>query len=340
MNKYLGEGQGRQGVNGKFDVVTFGEAMIRLSPPRPTRLEQATSLDVNVGGSELNVAFDVSRLGLRSSWVSKLPDSHLGRRIAGVAKEQGVDTSHVIWSAEGRAGLYFLEFGVPPRATTVTYDRKNSAMTSLKPGEVDWEFLEGAKVFHVSGITPALSESCRKSTFEAVREARNRGCKISLDMNYRSKLWSLERAERTLGRLAEMVDIVIASDAGLVWGIKGDNEEVLRGVKQRFNVETVAMMVRQDDGTMKGTCGGMALTDRVYTSKRLYGMEIFDRLGSGDSFAAGLIYGYLKSDMQMAVEWGAAMAALKHTIPGDTSYVTKEEVEELIRTGGRHGIQR
>jgi 2-dehydro-3-deoxygluconokinase len=327
-------------VKGNFDVVTLGEAMIRLSPPRPIRLEQATTLDLNVGGSELNVAFNASRLGLSTSWVSKLPKSPLGRRIIRLANEQGVDASHVIWSDEGRAGLYFVEFGITPRTTTVTYDRKRSAMSTLRPGEVDWSFLEGVKLFHVSGITPALSDSCRETTFEAVTEASRHGCKVSLDMNYRSKLWSPKKAEKTLTKLAGLVNLLIASDPSIVWSIGGETEKVLREVKERFNVETVAMLVRQEEVATRGACGAVALSDRIYTSSRFYNLEIFDRLGAGDSFAAGLIFGYLNGDMQMAVEWGAAMAAIKHTVPGDANYVTKEEVEELVKRGELYGIQR
>jgi 2-dehydro-3-deoxygluconokinase len=323
-----------------FDVVTLGEAMLRLSPPGRTRLEQATSLDLHVGGAELSVAFDVARLGLRSSWVTKLPRNALGRRVVRLAREQGVDVSHVIWSEGDRVGIYFLEFGAAPRSSVVIYDRKDSAASKLRPGEVDWSFLKGARLFHVSGITPALSDSCREATMEAVKEARNQGCKVSLDMNYRSKLWSPAEAGETLAELARLADLVVASDAEVVWGIKGNPEEVLRQVKKRFNVPAVAMMVREAKGTDRGTCGGIALSDRLYKSSRFYELEIVDRVGAGDSFMAGLAFGYLRNDMQMGVEWGAAMAAMKHSIPGDANYTTKEEVEELISSGESFRVQR
>ncbi|MDH5702954.1 MAG: sugar kinase, partial [Aigarchaeota archaeon] len=150
------------------DIVTLGEAMLRLSPPSFKRLEQATTLDVNVGGAELNVAIGVKRLGLESAWVTKLPKNQIGRLVLNKARELGVDTSHIVWSDEGRAGVYFYELGAQPRASSVLYDRKDSAACMMKPGEIDWSFLKGAKVLHTTGITPALSQSCAEAVIEAI----------------------------------------------------------------------------------------------------------------------------------------------------------------------------
>jgi 2-dehydro-3-deoxygluconokinase len=168
-----------------FDLISFGEAMIRLSPPDFKRLEQTTTLDVNIGGAELNVAIGVSRLGLKSSWVSRLPDNPLGRMIANKARELGVDISHVSWENQGRAGLYFLEFGATPRGSSVTYDRAGSSFSSIQPGELDWgQILKGVKCFHVTGITPALSTSAADVTVEALKKARKQGCTVSLEPSY------------------------------------------------------------------------------------------------------------------------------------------------------------
>ena len=183
-----------------YDVVTFGEAMIRLSPPHFERFEQANSLDVRVGGGELNVAVGVSRLGLRSTWVSRLPKNPLGKLMENRARQAGVDTSNLVWSADGRMGLYFLEFGAAPRASSVLYDRAQSAISLVKPGEINWEkVFQGAKWFHTSGITPALSDSAAAVTLEALKAAKRAGATVSYDLNYRGKLWTPDKAQASPG---------------------------------------------------------------------------------------------------------------------------------------------
>ena len=157
-----------------YDIVTFGEAMIRLSPPEFKRLEQTTTLDLNIGGAELNVAVGASRLGMQSAWVSRLPDNPLGRMIANKGRELGVDVSAVIWQKKGRAGLYFLEFGATPRPTSVVYDRANSSFSNIQPGEVDWEeIFKSTKCFHLTGITPAVSKSSAAAALEALKKSQD-----------------------------------------------------------------------------------------------------------------------------------------------------------------------
>src|SRR5258708_2345661 len=174
-----------------YDVVTFGEAMLRFVPQNDQRTEQAQAFNVTVGGGELNVAVGVSRLGLRSAWGSRLPDNPLGPLLPGKVREQGVGSSHVAMTKDGRCGLYFLEQGASPRAAAVLYDRADSAISRIKPGDVDWgRVLEGVRFFHISGITPALSKSAAEVTREALSAARKAGCMVSYDLNYRSKLWT------------------------------------------------------------------------------------------------------------------------------------------------------
>jgi len=173
-----------------YDVVTLGETMLRLAPPDFERLEQARTYNVTAGGSESSAAVGIARMGLKVAWVSKLPKSPLGRFIANKIREHGVDTSHVVWMDGGRAGVYFLEFGSTPRPSQVIYDRKDSAISTLTAGEINWKpIFEGTKLFHTSGITPALSKNCAEATAKAVSEARAAGCLVSFDMNYRTKLW-------------------------------------------------------------------------------------------------------------------------------------------------------
>ncbi len=327
-------------MNERLDVVTLGEAMIRLSPPGHQRLEQATSLNVAIGGAELSVAVGVARLGLKSSWITKLPKNPLGRRIVNQAREQGVDVSRVVWAPEGRAGLYFLEAGAAPRSSSVLYDRKDSATSRLAPGDVDWGFLKDVGLLHTTGITPALSESCREITIEAIRAAKKAGCKVCFDVNYRSKLWSPKEAEAVLTPIVKMVDVLIASDAATIWGVEGEPEHVVGEMKKRFGVPVVAMTVREDDGVLRTRTSSVAIADRRYAGRKTYDTEVVDRLGAGDSFAAGLIYGYLKGDIQMALDYGDAMAAYKATIPGDVNYATKEEIDLLVSSGENLRIQR
>ena len=322
------------------DVVTLGEAMLRFSPPDQRRLEQTPSLDVFVGGAELSVAIGVTRLGMTSLWVSKLPNSPLGRLIGNHARGLGVDTSRVIWTEGGRTGLYFLEFGAAPRPPSVLYDRQDSAASTLRAGEVDWSFLKRARVFHVSGITPALSESCKDATVEAVRAAKKLGCKVSFDVNYRSKLWSPKEAEAACTPIAKMADVLFASDAAVVWDVNGTPEDTVRTIKKRFHVPVVVTTRREDDGTRRSRIGSVAIADKMYKSRFAHDVEVVDRLGMGDSFAAGFIYGYLNGGVQSALDYGDAMAAYKASLPGDANYATKQEIDSLISSGANLRIQR
>lgn len=166
-----------------YDVVTFGETMLRLSPPDFKRIEQTNSLDMSAGGAEFNAAVDLARLNVNSAWVSVLPDNSLGRFIRNKAREQGVNTSNLAWVKDARAGIYFVEFGSSPRASKVLYDRANSAISRMKPGDIDWEkVFSETKWFHTSGITPALSENCAKVTEEAIKKAKEMGLLVSTDM--------------------------------------------------------------------------------------------------------------------------------------------------------------
>jgi len=324
------------------DVVTLGEAMIRLSPPNSKRLEQATSLDLFIGGAELSVAVGVSRLGMKSAWVTKVNNGPLGRLITNKARELGVDTSHVLWTDEGRAGIYFLELGASPRPSSVIYDRKNSAASMMKPGEIDWSFLKGVKLFHTTGITPALSPSCREVTLEAIDAAKKAGCKISLDVNYRAKLWSTKEAEATLTPIAEKIDVLITTDEDTwrVWGMKGTPEEIVTNLKDKFHIPAVAITIREVVSVLRNRWSSMVIADKLYRSKRVYDVEIVDRLGAGDSFASGFIYGYLQGDVQMGVDYGDVMAAYKHSIPGDCNYMSKEEVDQAVKASSDMRIQR
>jgi 2-dehydro-3-deoxygluconokinase len=332
------------------DVVTFGEAMIRLAPPHFQRLEQASSLDVQAGGGELNVAVGASRLGLTSAWVSRLPKNALGHLMENRVRQTGVDTSHIIWADGGRMGLYFVEFGAAPRASSVLYDRAGSAISAIKPGEVDWKSVfAGAKWFHTSGITPALSDSASAVTREALQAAKEASLTVSYDLNYRGKLWTPEKAQAVQEPLMDFVDVLITTeeDTGVVFKIKAEGKtdargfeevsaasykEVARRLQEKFHFKAVAITLRENPLVWRNTWTAIAYADGKFYDDVKYDLEIVDRIGGGDSFSAGFIYGYLKKNSyDAAVRYGNAFSALKHSMPGDFNWATLAEVESLLK---------
>ncbi len=324
-----------------MDVVTFGEAMIRLSPPDHLRLEQTTTLDVAVGGAELSVAAGVARLGLTSAWISRLPDNPLGRMIANKGREFGVDMSHVVWADDERAGLYFVEQGAAPRPTRVIYDRKDSALARIQPDMVDWDsILRGARLFHVGGITPALSASAAETQKDALRAAKAAGCSVSYDLNYRAQLWTLEQARAAQLPLMESVDILITSlpdqpnVTELISGLSGDNPaEVARKLAERFGFRAVLITMRGTPSVWRTTWTSIAFAQGQVFTDRAYEIEAVDRIGGGDACVAGFLTGYLEADIAHAVRLGNAFSALKQTSPTDWSWTTRAEAEQLIAQG-------
>ena len=332
------------------DVVTFGEAMIRLVPPNFQRLEQTSTLDVQIGGGELNVAVGVARLGLTSAWVSRLPKNALGRLMLNRVRQAGVDTSHIVWTDSGRIGLYFVEFGAAPRASSVLYDRAHSAISAIKPGEVDWKkVMEGAKWFHASGITPALSDSAAEVTREALVAAKQAGLTVSYDLNYRGKLWLPEKAQAVQEPLMQYVDVLITTeeDTNVVFKIKAEGKtdekgftavsaesykEVAKKLADKFKFKAVAITLRENPLVWRNTWTAIAYAEGKYYDDIKYDLEIVDRVGGGDSFSAGFIYGRLvKNSYEAAVRYGNALSALKHTNPGDFNWATLAEVEGLLK---------
>jgi 2-dehydro-3-deoxygluconokinase len=318
-----------------YEVITFGEAMVRLSPPHFRRLEQARSLEVFVGGAELNTAVALARLGRSVAWVSRLTQNPLGQLLSNQAREAGVGTEHIVWTAEDRVGVYFLEFGAAPRASGVLYDRKDSAMAQIRPGMVDWPAaFAGARWFHVTGITPALSATAASATREALQAARAAGVQISIDLNYRAKLWTQAEAGRCMTDCMQYCDVLITTeeDVERVFQMKGkDYEDVAAQLAQRFPLQVVAITLRDNPLVWRNSWTGIAYRNGIVFRTRTYEVEIVDRLGAGDSFAAGLIHGLLDGDLQKGLDYGVAASALKHSIPGDFDWITRQEVEALLQ---------
>lgn len=317
--------------------------MLRLSPPDFMRFEQTHSFNAHAGGAEMNVAVACARLELSSAYVTKLCDNSIGHFIRNQAREHGVDTSHILWDPGSRCGVYFVEFGAAPRTNRVIYDRKESAISKIMPGEVPWsKILDGTKLFHTSGITPALSSSCADATMEVLRIAKEKGCKVSYDVNYRGKLWTPEEAREFTEPASEYIDILITTeeDTKVVYGIEGkEYEDVAKKLTEKFGFEVVVITLRETPTVLTNKWSVFAYSDgKVYKSP-VYDVEVIDRLGGGDSCSAGFIYGYLiLNDLQKAVDFGSAFSALKHSVPGDLAFVYKEEVEKLIK-GRERGLR-
>jgi 2-dehydro-3-deoxygluconokinase len=335
-------------------VVTFGEIMMRLATPGFTRFSQAAHLELTYGGGEANVAVSLANFGLDAAFVTRLPKNDMADRAIAELRGIGVDTSHIVRGGE-RIGIYFLESGASQRASKVTYDRAHSAIAEIEPGEVDWpRVFEGARWFHWTGITPALSESAAAVTREACIAAKAAGVTVSTDLNYRKKLWSRDRAREVMTGLAEYIDVCIANeeDAESVFGIKGAEVhtgviergtyvDVARQLTEHFGFNTVAITLRESISASRNGWSAMLYADgQAYFSRR-YDITIVDRVGGGDSFGAGLIYATLQGRQpQETIEWAVAASALKHTIPGDYNRVTVAEVETLAGGDASGRVQR
>ncbi|MCM8764745.1 MAG: sugar kinase [Candidatus Omnitrophica bacterium] len=315
------------------EVITIGETMIRFSTINHRTLEQSDMLDFSVAGSESNVAISLSRLGIKTAWISKLVDNSLGRKIVQNIQSHGVNTSKVVWTEKGRIGIYFIEYGVAPRSTKIIYDRKNSAINSLKPEEIDWDCFNDVKLVHLSGITAALSKNCADLVKKTIFEARLRKKTVSFDLNYRARLWSVRKARKFFEKVLPNIDILIAAkrDIEMVFEMKTSVENMLRKIKETFGNKIVVLT--------SGPDGAFAHDGKICHCKTYNTIEI-DRIGAGDAFTAGFIYGYLiKKDTISALAYGNAMAALKYTMPGDIPYITKNDIESLLFKGF-HNIER
>lgn len=307
--------------------------MIRFTPPGYSRLEEAVQLDLRIGGTESNVAVALARLGLRVGWASKLPRNPLGELVARRIRGFDVDVSETCWVEGGRIGLYFIEPGAAPRSSLVLYDRAGSAASTMRPDDFNWTVLDRARHLHLTGITAALGADPTATLARALAEARSRGRTVSLDVNYRARLWSAEAARETLLPLIRSVDLLIATldDAVGVFRAPAEPEEAARALGKLTDAPLVAL-------TLGG--GGALLWDRSeFHRAEPFPVQAIDRVGAGDAFDAGLLWGYLRGEPGKGLQYGMAMAALKHTMPGDEFISSLAEVETLLHTGHRD-IQR
>jgi 2-dehydro-3-deoxygluconokinase len=337
-------------------VVTFGELMLRLSPPAGVRLEQAGSFDAHFGGAEANVAVSLAHFGLQACFVSAFPDNDIGNNAMGVLKKYGVDMRFIIRKGK-RMGIYYLEHGHGTRPSKVIYDRAYSAVSELRPDDVDWErILEGASWFHWTGITPALSDSLQETLRNGLEVARKNGITVSADLNFRKKLWSEEKAGEVMSGLMPYVDILIGNeeDPTRVFGIQVRGTDVesgklsMEGYKELtkalvdcFGFKKVAITLRESLSASENYWSACLHDGREFIQGPQHRVWVMDRVGTGDAFAAGLIFSLLsgKKDSE-ALAFGVAAACLKHSIWGDFNVVGVEEVERLAAGNISGRVQR
>ena len=332
-------------------VVTFGEIMLRLTPPDYKRIVQAESFEAIYGGGEANVAVTLANFGVDAYYVTKLPKNPVGQAALNALRRYGVRTDYIVRGGE-RLGIYFCENGASQCSSLVIYDRAHSAIAEASPGDFDWDSIfKGAAWFHITGITPALSPTLAEISLQAVQAAQARGVKVSCDLNYRAKLWSRERAGQVMSRILQHVDVCIANeeDAEAVFGIRSGsdisagriNVEGFRQVAQqlidRFGLQLVGSHLRISRSASDNGWLVVLYDGREFVQSTQYDIHIVDRVGGGDAFAGALIYALLnKMSLQEAAEFGAAASCLKQTIPGDFNHVSLAEVEALAK-GERSG---
>jgi len=309
-------------------LVTFGETMIKLAPPGHLRLEQATQVDLTVGGTESNVAVALSRLGKDVTWFSRLPDNPLGDMVVNLLRQYGVNVAHVIRAAGERIGTYYAEFGSEPRPIQVWYDRANSAASKMTPDNLPLDLIAGADWMHLTGITPALSESCRETVAAAIDHAVQNGVRVTFDVNYRALLWSPEAAGTTLTPFCEAANYVFVAgrDAVDLFGASDVAETAAVELQKQWGGTVI---VSDGNRGVYGCDGGSVEFVPAYEC------DVVDRFGAGDAMAAGILCRLIEdATLVDAMRFGAATAALALTIPGDIAIISRQEVEAVIENKG------
>lgn len=343
-------------------VITFGEIMLRLSTPGYLRFSQAKQFDATFGGGEANVAVSLANYGIETEFVTRLPDNDIAASCIKDLRSYGVGTGHCIYGGE-RLGIYFLETGAVARPGKVVYDRANSSIAQIEKGMIDWDrVFEGADWFHWTGITPAISQGAAEVCLEAVKAANRLGITVSCDLNYRKNLWKYGKsASEVMPELVEGCDIILGNeeDAEKVFGIKPEGfdanatngevdsaefESVCKQLMERFpRARKVIITLRGSINANHNTWAGVLYSnDILYQSRRYDITHIVDRVGGGDSFMGGLIYGLLtyQDDDQKALDFAVAASCLKHTVCGDYNQVTVKEVENLMKGDGSGRVSR
>ena len=308
----------------RFDLTTFGEGVLRLSVPAGHRIETASTFDVNVSGTEANVAGALSRLGWSCGWVSALPDTPPGRRVQHAYRAHGIDLSAVVWRDEGRVSCYYVEYAHPPRPIRIYYDRKGSCLTEMTPDDVDWGYLLDTRHLHLTGLTVPLSKTTKEIVSLAMERARAKGISTSLDVNFRRLLWTEAEARKALLPLASGVDILFVGrrDAVGVFECSGAPEQIVEQLSRQTGARNIVVSLSED-----GVIGWDGSEIHRVDAKPV---RIVDRIGAGDAMVAGVLHGWLQGDLEMGLECGSVMAALAMSQVGDTVVTHRRELERLL----------
>jgi len=338
-------------------IITFGEIMLRLAPPGYDRFVQADTLGATFGGGEANVAVSLANYGLDAAFVTKLPTHEIGQSAVNALRKYGVDTGKIVRGGS-RVGIYFLEKGANQRGSKVIYDRANSAIATAKREDFDWDAIfNNIDWFHFTGITPALGASVVEICLDAVKAAKEKGITISCDLNYRKNLWAKAEAKETMSKLITYVDVCIANeeDASDVFGITSTGTDITSGhlnhegyvsvakqLVENFGLKYVAITLRESLSANHNNWSAMLYDgERAHFSKKYEITDIVDRVGGGDSFGAGLIYGFLtEMDKPGALEFAVAASCLKHSVEGDFNLVSVAEVNSLMGGDGSGRVKR
>lgn len=338
------------------EVVTFGEIMLRLAPSDYLRFVQAETFTAVYGGGEANVAVSLSNYCVDAAFVTKVPDNPIGDAAVNFLRRYGVCTKYIRRGGE-RLGIYYCEKGAAQRPSKVVYDRAHSAISQASADDFNWdEIFAGTKWFHFTGITPALGDNVAAIALDACKAAKRLGVTVSCDLNFRKNLWTSAKAGQVMGQLMEYVDVCIANeeDAEKVFGIKASNTDVTKGdlshagykyvaeeLKKRFGFQKVAITLRGSISASDNSWAAMLYDGSEFYFSRCYTIHIIDRVGGGDSFGAGLIYGLLNNfSAKDTLEFAVAASCLKHTIEGDTNHVSVSEVKALMAGDGSGRVQR
>ncbi len=310
-----------------FDVTTFGEIMLRLSVPSGQRLETAMTFNVHAAGAEANVVSLLSRLERKTCWFGALPNNPLGRFAVNHLRAAGVDPGGIIWREGGRLGTYYVEFGEAPRGIQVTYDRAYSSIIFLEPDEVNWNALMNSRLLHLTGITPALSDSCQEITAEALRLAKTNKVPVSFDINYRQKLWTEDKAREILTGMIQGVELLFCSrlDAIRVFRCKDGALDIAKSMFELSRAKYVVITL--------GEHGAVLWDGSELHHAPACPTKIIDRLGAGDALAAGVIQGWLEGDVALGLKYGVTLAALALGQFGDMVITTKSEMVSLTDSG-------
>ncbi len=328
-----------------FDLISFGEVMLRLSAPDKEKISQCEIFEKNCGGSEFNVASGAANLGIRAAIVTKLPKNKMGHFIARRIRYGNVSDDYVVWdySDSKRLGIYYYESGVYPRKSAVVYDRAASSVCSLKLSEIPDEIYERTRVFHISSISLALDPNLRETALEMIKQMKKSGAAISFDVNYRATLWSEEEARAVIEKIFPLVDILFVSEetSRRMLGRTGTLDEIMKGYADEYGCKIVATTRREVVSPIKHNFGSrIYYNGKFYEEKHYRDIEVIDRVGSGDAYVAGVLYGILSGGtIEEAMSYGNALSAIKNTVVGDMSVSSIDEVQSVIKAHHATGHQ-